>query len=129
MHARGFTAEDIYAVARMIGLPAREKTLRTVAAMDGLHDAAKNFIAERNLPLPVVEQLLLFDGSEIEGLVSMMSALNVTSSYLREALNLLMLIKVRQGRIDLTQWAGARDMEALIRELKRVDPSSPHRHE
>jgi hypothetical protein len=67
-----------------------------------------------------VEEMLLFDEDEIAAIARMVNPLNVTSSYLREALHLLMLLKVKQGHIDLGAWAGATDMEALIQGLKRA---------
>lgn len=120
MIARGFSAEDVYAMARMIGLPAREKTLKSVVALESLGEAAKSLIVEHNLSLSVVEQILSFDEDEIAGIVHMMGPLNVTSSYLRETLHQLMLIKVRQGRIDLRPWENVPDMEALIGGLKKA---------
>jgi hypothetical protein len=120
MIVKGFPAEDVYATARMIGLPVREKTLETVVAMGSFGEAAKSLVLEHNLSLAVVEQLLSFDEDERTLIVRMMSRLNGTSSYLREALQLLMLLKIRQGGVDLLQWEGVKDMEALIRELNRV---------
>ena len=120
MIVRGFPVEDVYATARMIGLPARERTLKSVVAMNAMGEAAKSLIVEHNLSLAVVEQLLSFDEEEITSITRMMSPLKATSSYLREALHLLMLLKIRQGRIDLEQWEGMKDMEALMRVLKRA---------
>ncbi len=120
MIAGGFPAEDVYAMARIVGLPAREKTLKTVVAMASLGDAARALVIAHNLPLAVVEQLLSFEEHEIAGIVRTMSVLNGTSSHLREALQLLMLVKVRHGHVDLRRWEGVTDMEALIRGLKRI---------
>jgi hypothetical protein len=120
MMMRGFLAEDLYAMARMIGLPARERTLRTIVAMNTLGEAAKSLVVEHNLPLAVVEQFLSFDDEEITRIASMVSPLNATSSYLREALHLLMLLKIRKEPVDLQQLEGVKDMEGLIRGLKRI---------
>jgi hypothetical protein len=120
MIARGFRDEDVYAMARMMGLPAREKTMKTVAAIGSLEESAKALIAQHSLSFSALEQMLSFESEEIAAIVDAMGPLKGTSSLLREALHFLLLMKVRQGRIDLRPWEGVTDMETLIRELKRA---------
>ena len=116
----GFPEEDIYETAKLVGLPARERTLKTVRAMHSMEEGARAFIVKHNLPLAVVEQLLWFDVDEISHIVRLTDPLNVTTSIFREAVQLLALLKVKMGRIDFCQFEGTNDMEALRQALKKA---------
>jgi ParB/RepB/Spo0J family partition protein len=119
MIGSAFPSEDVLAIARMIGLPAREKTLTTVVEMASLEEPVRAFIVEYGLSLAGVEQLLSFDNDEVGAIVRLMSSIRMTSGYIREALRLLMLIKVRNGHIGLDRWEGVVDVEGLIKALTR----------
>ena len=116
----GFPAEDVYAMARMIGLPAREKTVKTVVAMGSLGDAAKSLVLEHNLSLAVVEQLLSFEEEETSRHSPHDEPPQGDKQLLPGSAASPHAMKVRQGRVDLLQWEGVKDMEELIRELKRA---------
>jgi hypothetical protein len=120
MSALGFDKPEIFEVLGLIGLPAREKTLETVAAAADVGEETRAFVVRHRLPLAAVEQLVWFDREERDRLVEIMDALDLTVSSLREVLQLAMLIKVKRGSIDIGQFAGARDMETLKHKLKQT---------
>jgi hypothetical protein len=121
MLALEFPAEEIYEVAQMVGLPVRDRTLKTAVSAAVLDEAVRVFIVRHNLPISVVEQLLWFDSGEIGHIVALTDPLNVTVGSLREALQLLTLLKVRRDRIDFEQLEeGLDDMAALRQRVKRL---------
>ncbi len=120
MQARGFPKGDIYEVARLVGLPAREMSLKTARAMNSMEEGTRAFIMRHNLPLAVVEQLLWFDREEVTRIVRLTDGLNVTTSIFREVTHLLTLLKVKRGGIDFQEFENTKDMEALRQSLKRV---------
>jgi hypothetical protein len=119
MGTSGFPPEDILAVAKMIGLPTREKTLATAAGVGSLGTAAKDLIVQHSLSLPVVEQLLSFNNEEIDAIVGLMDGVRLTTSNVREALHLFMLLKIRNGRIDFGYFQGSAGGETMVGRLKR----------
>jgi hypothetical protein len=120
MEARGFPKEDIYEIARLVGLPARVETLKTARAMNSMEEGQKAFVAKQNLPLPVVEQLLWFDAQELARIVRLVDSFRSTTSLFREVLHLLALLKTKRGYIDFHELENAEDMEALRLSLKRA---------
>jgi hypothetical protein len=114
-----FPVQDIHEVVKMVGLPARDKTLETARACASLGETTKGFVVRHNLPLATLEQLLWFDVGEIDEIVRLTDSLNITVSSIREALQLIMLLKVKHGRTDFRQLEGAGDMAALRQRLKR----------
>jgi len=120
MQARGFPKGDIYEVARLVGLPAREMSLKTARAMNSMEEGTRAFIMRHNLPLAVVEQLLWFDAEDITRIVRLTDALNVTTSIFREVTHLLTLLKLKRGSIDFQEFEHTKDMEALRQSLKKV---------
>src|SRR5208337_3568890 len=65
-----------------------------------------------------VEQLLWFDPRERALLMRLIDPLNASVGSVRELLQLLMLLKVKQGSIALHELDGAEDMETLRRRVK-----------
>jgi ParB-like chromosome segregation protein Spo0J len=120
MGAHGFPKEDIYEIARLIGLPARVETLRTALAMNSMEESAKALVAKHDLPLPVVEQLLRFDAQELAFIVRLVDSFRSTTSLFREVLHLLTLLKTKRGYVDFQELGSAKDMEALRLSLKRA---------
>jgi hypothetical protein len=120
MGAHGFPKDEIYGILKMIGLPAREKTIETSIAARSAPDGMKMFIVRHRLPITALEQLLWFDHDEQDQIVSAISPLDVTVSSLREILQLMMLLKVRSGQIDFGHFSGVEDMGTLKQRLKQM---------
>ena len=120
MDALGFPKEEIYEMARLIGLPAREQTLESARAMKSMGEGAKALVARQNLPLPAVDELLLLDTQEVARVVRLVDPFRSTTSLLREVLRLLVLVKTKKGRIDFEELENSKDMEALRQSLKRA---------
>jgi len=120
MDTFGFPKEDIYEMARLLGLPEREETLRTARGMNGMEDGVKALVARHNLPLPVVEELLWFDAQELASIVRLIGSFKSTTGLFREVVRLLALLKTKKGRIDFWELENGTDMEALRQSLKRT---------
>jgi len=119
MRSLGFSAQDTYEVMAMLGLPARENAHATCIAAASAEEATKSFIVRHHLPITVVEQLFWFDPGEQRNIIAIAGPRRPTVSSLREALQLMMLLKVKRGAIDFTELALSGDMEALKGALKR----------
>jgi len=116
----GLTQEELYPIMKMLDLPTRQKTIETLCAATGLDDNTKDFISTRSLPLSVLEQLLWFTQSERTDIVGLLRPLHVTMSHAREVLQLMMLLKVKQGSIDIPAFHGSKSMEIIKEQLKRL---------
>jgi ParB-like chromosome segregation protein Spo0J len=120
MDALGFPKEDIYEMARLLGLPARGETLKAARAMNSMEDVAKALVARHNLPLPVVEELLWFDAEELAAIVRLVGSFRSTTGLFREVVRSLALLKTRKGRIDFQELEKETDMEGLRQSLRRA---------
>lgn len=118
MLMRGFSTEEVYGVMKLLGLPPRERALGTAVAAACAEEGVKAFIVKHRLPLFVVEQLLWFDPGERAFLIRLIDPLTTSVGSLRELLQLLMLLKVKQGSIAVGELDGAADMEALRLRVK-----------
>jgi len=120
MNALGFPKEDIYEMARLLGLPARGETLRTARAVNSMEEGAKALVARHNLPLPVVEELLWFDAEELASIVRLVDPLRSTVGLFREVVRSFALLKTKKGRIAFRELEKETDMEGLRQSLKRA---------
>jgi hypothetical protein len=119
MAGLGCPVEEIYAIMAMLGLPAREKAVKTCIAAASAEEQVLAFIVRHGLPLPVVEQLFWFEPGETKEIIRLVGPLRSTVSSLREALHLMMLLKVKRGEIALAGLEDAKDMEGLRLALKK----------
>ena len=120
MSALGFGKEEIFEILKIIGLPAREQTLETVLAAADLEEETKAFVVRHGLPFTAIEQLVWLDHGERRRIVEIIDPLDVTVSSFREAMQLMMLLKVKHGRIDVEGFAGADSMGSVKRGLKQM---------
>ncbi len=116
----GLERAEIYEIMKMVGLPVREKTVETATAAAGLDDGAKAFLVSHRLPLSVLEQFLFFDSEERQRIVATIRPLDATVSSIREALQMMMLLKIRHGQIDFDRLGASLDMESLKKMLRRA---------
>ncbi len=119
MAGLGFPLDEIYAVMAMLGLPAREKALNTCMAAASAEEQVLAFIVRHGLPLSVVAQLFWFESGERKEIIRLVGPLHPTVSSLREALHLMMLLKVKRGEIALAGLEDTQDMDGLRRALKK----------
>lgn len=120
MNALAFPLSEIFEVARLIGLPARQKTLETASATQGMDDGFKAFIVRHGLPVTAIEQLLWFDAADRDRLLQIIAPLDVTVSSFREIMQLVMILKVKSGKIDLDRFGEAKNMAELKQRLKQM---------
>jgi hypothetical protein len=120
MNALAFPVPEIFGMAKLIGLPVRQRTLETASAIRTMDEKTKTFIVRHGLPITAIEQLLWFDGKDREGLLQILIPLDVTVSSFREIMQLAMILTVRSGKIDLDRLSGAGSMAELKRILKQM---------
>jgi hypothetical protein len=120
MTAYAFTASEILDMMKLIGLPARERTLETASAAMAMDDSAKALIVRHGLPITAIEQLLWFGVEDRDRLMEMVAPLDITVSSFREVMQLAMLLKVRSGKIDFGRLSEANNMAGLRQKLKQM---------
>jgi hypothetical protein len=120
MQAIGFDAEEMYRVMKLLGLRARDETLKAAVMLAGAETGVKDLIAGINPPMGVVEQLFWFDAGEVGQIVGCAARLRMSMSNFRETMALLMLLKVKQGRIDGARLDEAGSIDALKQTVRRA---------
>ncbi len=122
MQAMGFSTDEIYPVMKLLGLPARDETLKTAVKLAGAKTDVKDLIAAMNPPMGIVEQLFWFDAAEVGRIIDLAARLPMSMSNFRETVGLLMLLKIKQGRIEFAQLDKADNAD----ELKQVVRHATH---
>jgi hypothetical protein len=115
----GLSRDTIMAVMKRMGLPQTDKMIRNLSLADQFHHRLLSFIVSQGLPISAVEQLLLFDDGERIEIIEFLEGLAVTVSHIREILQLLMLLKVKQGGLELNELHKAHGVDQLRNNLKR----------
>jgi hypothetical protein len=116
----GFAMDDVYAVMKMINFPRQQKAVKTASAAATMEESARDFIVKWGLPVNIMEQMLAFEVEERADIIRTTDGLNITVSYLREVLHLMMLMKVKQGNIDFGRLQEAKNMDELKQRLKEA---------
>jgi len=120
MSAFHFPTNETYEIFKIIGLPTRERTVETALAAAVMKEEMKAFVVCHRLPVTAVEQLLWFDSDDRDRIVEIIDRLDVTVSSFREVLQLMMLVSIKQGRLDFGRLAAVDSMGTLKRALKRT---------
>jgi len=120
MAAYAFPTSQIVEMMKLIGLPARERTIETASAAVMMDEKTKALIVRCGLPMTAIEQLVWFGPEDCGRLVDIIDTLDVTVSSFREIMQLAMIIKARKGDIDFRRLTGASTMSGLKRRLKTI---------
>jgi hypothetical protein len=115
----GFPSEEIWAVMVLLGLRPHEKIYSALLSIARSRDALKAFIVSRGLSMRNVEGLLRFDDAEREQLFALLAHVHTTEGSLREILRMLALMRLKEGRIDFDDFAGAETVDEMRTRLKR----------
>jgi ParB-like chromosome segregation protein Spo0J len=115
----GFSSEEISDTSMILGLRAHEKILKTLIALASAEDSLKRFVVTRNLPMKVVDYLMRFEVSERSTIIHLLSPIHLTESTIREILEILSLLKIKQDRLPLERLNPASGQE-LVKQLKEM---------
>ena len=120
MLSLGFSSTGIHETMILLGLDPHQKVLERLVDLSNGEAALKDFVLAKSLSMKNVESLLWFDAGERARIISLLSSIRTTESFIREILELLSLIKVKKGRIDLSTMSDVSDTQELKRRLKRL---------
>jgi hypothetical protein len=115
----GFSSEEISDTSMMLGLRAHEKILKTLIALASAEDPLKRFVVTHNLPMKVVGYLMRFEISERSSIIDLLSPIHLTESTIREILEILSLLKIKQDRLPFERLNPGSGQE-LVKQLKEM---------
>ena len=115
----GFTSAEVYDTMKIIGLQPHEKILKTLIALASAEDSFKHFIVTHNLSMKIVDYLMRFDVNERSSIIGLLSSFHITESTIREILEILNLLKIKQDRLPFERLNPASGQE-LMKQLKEM---------
>ena len=115
----GFTSAEVYDTMKIIGLQPHEKILKTLIALASAEDSFKHFIVTHNLSMKIVDYLMRFDVNERSSIIGLLSSFHITESTIREILEILNLLKIKQDRLPFERLNPASEQE-LMKQLKEM---------
>jgi hypothetical protein len=114
----GFLESEIEAIQKLVGLPVRKKTTENAIALIASDVFFKSFVVRYGIPLTIVEHFLWFEEEDRSRITYLLDPLHPSTSFLRDVVRLLMLLKVKKSVIDFEYLSAAADMESLRRRIK-----------
>ena len=115
----GFTSAEVHDTMKIIGLQPHEKILKTLVALASAEDSLKHFIVTHNLSMKVVDYLMRFDVNERSSIIGLLSSFHITESTIREILEILNLLKIKQDKLPFERLNPASGQE-LMKQLKEM---------
>jgi hypothetical protein len=119
MSRLGFSHPEIFEVMRLVGLQPHEKTMRLCRAIASSDEQTRNFLVDHSLTVNGAELLFDFDARERHRIITLLAPLRLTVSHIREVLQSMRLLKVRENDLDFDFLSGAGSTEELKKRLKR----------
>jgi hypothetical protein len=115
----GFTSAEVHDTMKIIGLQPHEKILKTLIALASAEDSLKHFIVTHNLSMKIVDYLMRFDVNERSSIIDLLSSFHITESTIREILEILNLLKIKQDKLPFERLNPASGQE-LMKQLKEM---------
>jgi hypothetical protein len=115
----GFTSAEINEMMVALGFQPHEKVMKTLIALANAEGTLKHFMVSRNLPMKIADSFMRFEAHERSSIVNLLSSVHVTESTTREILEILNLLKVKQGNLSLGS-LHPESVHELIKQLKEV---------
>jgi hypothetical protein len=115
----GFTSAEVHDTMKIIGLQPHEKILKTLIALVSAEDSLKHFIVTHNLSMKIVDYLMRFDVNERSSIIGLLSSFHITESTIREILEILNLLKIKQDKLPFERLSPASGQE-LMKQLKEM---------
>jgi hypothetical protein len=115
----GFTSTEIDDAMTTLGLQPHEKVMKTLIALASAEDPLKHFVVLHNLPMKIIDYLMRFEIDERASIIALLSSFHVTESTIREILEILNLIKVKQDKLPLEKLNPVNGQE-FMKQLKDI---------
>jgi hypothetical protein len=120
MEKAGFAPREIMRTMVFLSLEPHEKVRRIMLKLGSATDAVKGFAFHHKLSFKNIDLLLNFEEPGRSALAGFLMNLHTTESLVREILELFLLMRARQGSIDLAHYEGIERAASLRDALKRV---------
>ena len=115
----GFSRDDLYGMMKLFGYEPHEKILQNFLALARADHETKGFIVEHAANMTMVELLFAFENGDRSGIVRLLTGMHPTFSQLREILQFLLLIKVKEGELPWDELPAAFTADQLKLSLKK----------
>ncbi len=115
-----FSLPEIFETMTMLSLDPHEKIVNKLAAMAKLDDICKKFIFTKNIAMKQVEMLMYFNNEDRVRIIDILSSIRTTESFIREILESLNLVKIKNNNIDFDSLKKASDAQELKKKLKQI---------
>ena len=100
MSRLGFSTEEIYTMMKLLGYEPHEKLLGNLLEIARTDSPTKDFLVRHRANMTHIELLLGFESTERSAIIAFLTNMHVTSSQLREILQLFLLVKLKEGKIS-----------------------------
>ena len=115
----GFTSAEVHDTMKIIGLQPHEKILKTLIALASAEDSLKHFIVTHSLSMKIVDYFMRFEANERSSIIGLLSSFHITESTIREILEILNLLKIKQDKLPFERLNPASGQE-LMKQLKEM---------
>jgi hypothetical protein len=119
MSCLGFPGDEIYAMMKLLGHEPHEKLLRNLLEIARADGRTKEFLVKHGANMTHVELLFGFSSVERSEIITFLSETHPTSSQLRDILQLLLLVKAKEGRIPFEEYPRFTTADSLKLSLKK----------
>ncbi len=119
MSCLGFSTDEIYAMMKLLGHEPHEKLLGNLLEIARTDNPTKDFLVKQKANMTHVELLLGFNSAERSAIITFLSRMHVTSSQLREIVQLLLLVRLKEGSISFDEHSQLETADAVKLSLKK----------
>jgi len=115
----GFLLDEIYATMKLLGYEPHEKLLGKLVEVARSDDGVKEFLVRQRANMTHVELLLGFSSAERRSVIAFLGDMHMTSSQLREIFQLLLLVRLKEGKILFEEYPSLDNADAMKLFLKK----------
>jgi ParB/RepB/Spo0J family partition protein len=112
----GFSVTEINETMKILGLHPHEKVMKTLIAIASVEKPLKHFIVMNNLSMKIVNYFMRFEVNERASIIDLLSSVHLTESTIREILEIMNLLKIKQNKLPFETLNPASGHE-LMRQL------------
>lgn len=120
MFIMGFPEETISETMAMLSLEFYDRVVERMRTLANADDSLKDFILKKSLSMQNIEALLRFSPNERDIIVEILNTVHTTESMMREILQMLSIIKLKNSDVDFSLMAGADNAYELKKRLKHI---------
>jgi hypothetical protein len=119
MSRLGWSDNEVHAMMKLLGYEPHEKLLNNLLEIARTDSRTKEFMVKHGANMTHAELLLRFGSVERTEIIALLTGMHFTFSQLREILQLLLLVKVKEGSISLEDHPRFETTDALKLFLKK----------